>query len=98
MREPVRARGQRDSNGVASGEAALPEEAVAWTSHLAPCSCGMVAEQWRVLRERRRINPAMRGIEQQRRQRHCIVVRMHGLVEHIVQFDKPRAERFGRAA
>ena len=98
MHEPMRAGGQRDSNGVASGEAALPEEALARTSHLAPLSRDMVATQWRVLRERHRMNPAAPGIEQQRRERHRIVVCVHGLVEHVVQFDKPCAEGFRRAS
>jgi hypothetical protein len=40
------------------------------------------------------MNPAAPGVEQQRRERHGIVIRVHGLVEHVVQFDKPCGERF----
>jgi len=98
MHEPMRAGGQRDGDGVASGEAALPKEALSRTTQLAPRSRDMVAEQWRVLRKRRRMNPPALSVEQQRRQRHGVVIRVHGLVEHVVQFDKPCAERFRRAA
>ena len=98
MHEPVRPGGQRDGDSVASGEAALPKEALARTSQLAPSSHSMVAVEWRVLRERRRMNPAAPGVEQQRRERHGVVIRVHGLIEHVVQFDKPNGERFRRAA
>src|SRR5262245_357875 len=97
MHEPVRACSQRKSDGMASGEATLPKKPLARTSKLAPRSRDIVAAKRRVLCEGRRMNRAALGVEQQCRECHGVVIRVHGLIERVVQFDEPCGKGFRHA-